>query len=188
MPSKMVTVEKNGKPRTILLTPACRILVARWICERPLNAPTTPSPYLFPSQARPDTPVSVSYMWRLCRSVFRRANLHGAHVHPHTFRHTLIHLMYLGGTTFENIAKFIGHASANVTSAVYGRLRQMEVVGSIQGVPFLTNAEAQEESQAWKEIIQLVAYSFYYSWQSICGWSFACRPMESLARRMGGSF
>lgn len=96
--------------------------------------------------------------------------------------------MYLGGTTFENIAKFIGHASANVTSAVYGRLRQMEVVGSIQGVPFLTNAEAQEESQAWKEIIQLVAYSFYYSWQSICGWSFACRPMESLARRMGGSF
>lgn len=172
IPQKLSTVEKNGRPRTILLTPACRILVARWLREchpqriitnarfasqtQPLTtASATPLPqvvYLFPSPVKVEVPVSTSFVWKLCRGIFRRARVQGSHVHPHTFRHTLIHLMYMGGTTFENIAKFIGHASANVTSAVYGRLRHLEVVGSIQGVPFLANAEAHEETTAWKDV------------------------------------
>lgn len=34
-------------------------------------------------------------LWSVCRGVFRRARIKGVHVHPHTFRHTLVHLIHM---------------------------------------------------------------------------------------------
>lgn len=101
-------------------------------------------------------PMSTSWLWKACRKVFLKARLSGAHVHPHTFRHTLVHLMYISGNTFEKIAKFLGHSSPNITSGVYGRLRNMDALAGVRGVPFLQDAGADTNTQEWRAIGQLL--------------------------------
>lgn len=168
VPSTMRTVEKNGKARAVFLTPACRILVARWEREtmhlRSDDRAASSSPFLFTSTARHSDgggarvpqPVSTSYLWKTCRVVFQRAGIAGPHVHPHTFRHTLVHLMYMGGTSFERIAKFIGHANASITSKVYGRLQHADMLSAVQGVPFLQDADSAERRQEWLAVGRLM--------------------------------
>ena len=137
VPPQLFTTEKNGKVRQVALTPACRILIAR--CVR-VRAAAAASPYLFPG--RDDEHVSTRTLWDRCRAVFERARLRGPHVHPHTFRHTFVQMLYMNGMTFEAIAKFIGHSSAAITSGVYGRLRQVDILESARDIPFLGDGGA----------------------------------------------
>ena len=55
----------------------------------------------------------------------------------HTFRHTVVQMLFLTGSSFETIAKWIGHSSPQVTSAIYGRLSHRDAEASLGNVPFL---------------------------------------------------
>ena len=84
-------INATVRPRPVFRPKSClaRILLARWFREhRPPS-----SCYVFPSAAKPGNPVSTSYMWRLIRGVLARAGVSGSHAHPHTFRHTFVHMM-----------------------------------------------------------------------------------------------
>ena len=84
------TIEKGNVPRTLHLNEGTRLMLARWYREYDAVAG---SGYLFRSVRRPEQCVSSSAMWRSMRTVFRRAGLQGAaHAHPHTFRHTFVHI------------------------------------------------------------------------------------------------
>lgn len=126
VPEILTTIEKNGRLRRILLPPVCRLLVSNWLHERgPSNGP-----WLFPSSARGGNGLSSVHkntVWRICHGVFRRAKLSGPHVHPHTFRHTVIKILYMNDIPFEKIAKWIGHSSAAITSTTYHRLQEHEL-------------------------------------------------------------
>jgi hypothetical protein len=101
IPRTLSTTEKNAATRVVVLTGAVRILVARRLRERSLlGGSGSPHGYLFPGKGDGRRPSSTHALWNLCRGVFRRAGVRGPHVHPHTFRHTLVHLMHIGGTTF----------------------------------------------------------------------------------------
>lgn len=156
VPRTLPTTEKNGVSRTVVLTSAVRILVARWLREGGFGTSASASAtttYLFPSPCRPNAPVSTHHLWDVCRKVFRRARIAGPHVHPHTFRHTLVHLMHMGGTSFDSIAKFIGHSSPAITCAVYGRLQQLDAVSGVRGVPFLNeDADARARGTEWRAV------------------------------------
>lgn len=116
----LTTIEKNGKLRRVLLPVACTRLLADWLVVRGRG---TPGPWVFPSSKDPTTSVHRNWIWTVCRRIFRRADVNGPHVHPHTFRHTVIRLLYMNGVTMERIAKWIGHSSAAITSDTYNRLQ-----------------------------------------------------------------
>ena len=46
-------------------------------------------------------------------------------------------MLFLTGSSFETIAKWIGHSSPQVTSAIYGRLSHRDAEASLGNVPFL---------------------------------------------------
>ena len=69
--------------------------------------------------------------------------------HPHSFRHTLIHLMWVCGCKWEFIAKWVGHSSATTTCTVYG-----SITASIQGVPFIR--DDTETHKKWLHIAQII--------------------------------
>ena len=153
VPATLRTLEKNGRMHTVFLTPACRTLVVDYHRQVPSG-----SDYLFPSPRIPSHPISTSFVWKLCQRLLHRAGIRGPHAHPHTFRHTLIHLMYMGGTPFDHIAKFVGHANPNITSQVYGRLRYADMLSAIRGVPFLQDVSTtlQEHREEWIQLGHLL--------------------------------
>lgn len=143
VPRTAATIEKNGSERVVPLGAAGRILIARWYREDRRAAP--PSAFLFPGRGGADRGASTRWIWQLCGRVFARAGLDAdrGHAHPHTFRHTFIHYMYMSGATFEQIAKFVGHRSPAVTSGVYGRLRLVDLESNMVGLPWLRDAETR---------------------------------------------
>lgn len=118
-----VTTEKNGKSRTIRLSPALHVLICRWLAERQVDEPR----FLFPSTRNPAKPVHKCFIWKVCQGVFAKAEVTGRNAHPHAFRHTVVRMLYLRGKTFDQIAKWIGHASSSITERVYGRLSTEEI-------------------------------------------------------------
>lgn len=151
VPKRASTVEKGNKTRVIVLTPSCRILVARWYREerRAKEGGSVPNRYLFPSPRKVGCPISRGFVNELFDKLFKKANVQGPHAHPHTFRHTLVLMMFMAGNSFEKISKYIGHSSPDITSKVYGRLKFSDMMGSIQGMPFLGEGECNDTKPEW---------------------------------------
>lgn len=154
VPSEMWTTEKNGVPRCIPLSAVCRVFVCRWMKER--AAAPTESEFLFPGIRDPTRSMGLRAAWALCAAVLRRAGVVGPHAHPHTFRHTVVQLLYLaGGLSFETISKWIGHRSVSVTSGVYGRLEHADLQARLQGVPFGAPGEDTRRA-AWRGLAERI--------------------------------
>lgn len=144
VPAELTTLEKHGRLRRIHPTECCRVLLARWYQQGRHaggdngGATTT---YVFPAGGSGSTTtghVGARHVWTVCRGLFQRAGISGPHVHPHTFRHTVVQMLFLTGSSFESISKWIGHSSTQVTSALYGRLAQVDVERSLgAGATFL---------------------------------------------------
>ena len=66
--------------------------------------------------------------------------------------------MYVSGVSFEQIAKFLGHAGPQVTASVYGRLRCLDALGAMAeaGVPFLQDAGAEARREEWMDLGRLL--------------------------------
>ena len=144
-------MEKNGKVRIVSLPKACRDLLADWLTKSSGHGRRLVFPSRRLSSARP---VHKSSIWRVCRGVFQRAGLKGPHVHPHTFRHTVIKILHMSGVPFERIAKWIGHSNANITSNIYGRLKETELQQLVHP-PFADDAH-KTIGDEWKEVARLI--------------------------------
>lgn len=95
IPMELSTVEKNNRIRRVRLSDTCRILAARWFNPGGGRAHSARSCYLFPHRNDPGRAMGTRRVWGMCRTLFERAHLHGPHVHPHTFRHTVIQMLYM---------------------------------------------------------------------------------------------
>lgn len=158
VPEVFSTIEKNGKVRKIRFNDTCRVLVTRWYARgRPMGR----SRYLFPGKSG-EVAMSTRSMWQLCHRVFDRANVSGKHVHPHTFRHTVIHMLYMKGMSFDAIAKWIGHSNPSVTSGIYGRLSQDNINGLMRGVPFVDEGSGADIKERWQELSEYIAHPYVF--------------------------
>jgi integrase len=153
IPTHLFTVEKNGKSRKVELNATCRVLLARWYRD---ERGDVRSPFGFPSRTASDRPCSTRRLWCVCRAIFTRAKMTGDHLHPHTFRHTVIQMLYMIGKSFECIAKWIGHANPSITSGVYGRLKSDDVSSALQGVPFIPQVDRGSRKDAWLRVAKLI--------------------------------
>ena len=151
VPCDVDTVEKNGIQRKVRLTGAVRVLISQW---SQLGGLRQGCPYLFPSlhpHQPPDRPVSLRHIWKLCCQVFLRAGVTSGH--PHMLRHTFVHMLWHSGTSWEVIAKFVGHSSPAITEGTYGRLRQQEILSDITGVNFLSEVSDNTSlRQEWRAV------------------------------------
>lgn len=105
-------------------------------------------------------------MWQVCRGLFQRADVQGPHVHPHTFRHTVVQMLFLTGSSFEAIAKWIGHSSPQLTSSVYGRLLQRDVEAQLGEVPFLgagAPGAAADPAAEWQELSRFLRAPYHFT-------------------------
>ena len=206
VPAEWSTLEKNrttriahGTKKTtfvpccVQLSAMCRILVARWLSNRP--AMFRSNGYLFPRMVsgggdNDGRCVSTRFLWCVCRTVFDRADVHGPHVHPHTFRHTVIQLLYLVGRMgFDTIAKWIGHRSPSITSGIYGRLQHADLCCRLRGVPFLEDCEREAEGrrEEWRAVAETIRRPPFYEtepheWEGLPVAS--CRSESRSSRRM----
>ena len=157
------TLEKNGKLRQVHLSGALRVLVARWYRRGRVVAVDAGSCYLFPGHHDPLQPMSTRHCWDVCHGVFERAGLRGPYVHPHTFRHTVITMLFMQGLSYETIAKWIGHASPQTTANAYGHLSQGDLTGLMQGVPFVdpNPPDAQSRTQ-WAAVAHLLTAPYRF--------------------------
>ena len=169
------TTEKNNKERRIVVGPVGRLLIAHWYREDRRVEAGLPSVYLFPSPTKKDRAISTHWLWNVCRRVFVRSGLltgskTTTHLHPHTFRHTFIHYMYMSGSSFEEIAKFIGHANPNITSGVYGRLRQVDAESCASCLPWVGD-DRQSTKDEWMAIGRLLCNPWSFSETELGGGS-----------------
>ena len=160
VPDRAHTREKNGANRIVTLTAVCRILVYKWRTEQQCSSMHSTS-YLFASTKKPGRPMSNSHVYRVCENIFSRAGLHNLpYAHPHTFRHTYVHMLYLGGgNTFEVIAKQIGHASPEITERTYCKLSHIESTSNIKGIAFLGNGAHAQMRNEWRDLAQMLTHS-----------------------------
>ena len=162
VPRTASTVEKNGRERLVPIGAAGRILIARWYKEDRGNKT---SQFLFPGRVDGSHSASTHWIWLICHRVFNRAELdkQQGHLHPHTFRHTFIHYMYMSGASFETIAKFIGHRTPAITSGVYGRLRQIDIESSTVGLPWLKDEGVTNTKEEWVSLGKLLLAPWTFS-------------------------
>ena len=150
-PTTLCTTEKNGLKRVVHLTASCRILLAGWLD----SCRSVHSDYVFPGRKthtlKTHEHTSTACMWKKIKRILDRAQVQG---HPHSFRHTLIHLMWVCGCKWESIAKWVGHSSATTTCTVYGKLRQEDITASIQGVPFIS--DDTKTHKKWLDIARMI--------------------------------
>ena len=118
---------------------------------------------MFPSPREPNVPADQNAVWRVCRIVFRRAGLQDApHAHPHTFRHTIIKMLFVLGKNWDQISKWVGHSNPTVTSTVYGRLQDVELT-HLMRVPFLASdlPTAADTPQDWRALAELLRRPYH---------------------------
>ena len=156
------TVEKGNRPRTIILLAPVRLLLARYYREdRP---PVTP--LVFPSATDPHRSIHPTNMWKILRDVFRRAQVTGRHAHPHTFRHTYVHMMRMLGVDTDIIAKMVGHANMETTSRTYSRFNNDELTALTAGVPLFGGSVANDRvalKDQWKEVTARINCPYEFS-------------------------
>ena len=175
---ELVTTEKNRRGRRIHPTPCVRVLLARWYAHgrrearratgppTSASSPSAPSAFVFPSPVVPGAHVSTRHVWSVCRGLFERVGLSGRHVHPHTFRHTVVQMLFMNGSSFEAIAKWIGHASPATTSGVYGRLALGDAeAGLASTAPFLADDGGRGAAQRgeWESLARFLREPYHFT-------------------------
>ena len=152
--------------RVLQINSGIKLLLARWFREdRP-----RPSRFVFPSAADPERPVSTSYMWRKVRGVLQRAGIHGPHAHPHTFRHSFVHMMTTLGVSSEVIAKFVGHRNVTTTTGTYGRLSTEEMGALAATCPLIgDDSAANELGERWRAVIRRLQRPYHFSERELQG-------------------
>ena len=150
IPDCAITVEKGRQPRKILLTVPLKSLIQAYREEHGFVL----SPFVFPSPRHPESqPISKSRVWMSCRAVFMRAGLGKAkYAHPHTFRHTVVRMLYISGRPFDVIAKFLGHKNKEITMAVYGRLTCDETHRQISGDSEIRD----QDKEVWTAVMRRI--------------------------------
>lgn len=117
-------MEKGRRPRSFQTSSNLQakiLALAEFLRERESNesgAGKSADVYVF-NLAHPHKPLSCSALAQQIRRIAQSANITDISVHPHAFRHTLVHKLVNAGNSLEIVAKFIGHADPATTANFY---------------------------------------------------------------------
>ena len=162
MPSKVITVEKGNKGRVVRLPDVCRLLLAQWYNSkgRRLLDKQISCKYIFPGYHDAAGNASTRWIWTICRRLFLNAGVTGRHVHPHTFRHTVIQMLHQNGMNFEQIGLWIGHESFRTTAGTYGHVPADTLAETV--VHTLSGQGYSNSTQKWKQVLRLLLHGYTF--------------------------
>ena len=161
-PDALSTVEKGNKMRMPVLVVPVKILLARYFREErpPMSA------FLFPAPTMPEKAVHQTNMWKTIKDIFRRAKVTGRHAHPHTFRHTYVHMLRLLGVPTDVIAKLVGHSNLQTTEKTYSRFEHDEMAALTASIPLFGSSVALERDslkERWKTVQRRLLCPYEFS-------------------------
>ena len=128
-------MEKGLVLRSFRLSKTTRTMVCNYI-ENHLR---TPYKWLFPSPHEDgQRPIGSNTVNLILRRVCKQAGISGRHVHCHGIRKFVVCRLMAERNRVEDVAKFIGHRSVNVTYRTYWDWNLTELVAGMK-IPWLSN-------------------------------------------------
>ena len=130
-------VEKGLAVRHFQLSETTRQVLGYYI-ENNLRQPYR---WLFPSPCHEgQRPIGSHTVNTVLQRACRQAGISGRHVHSHAIRKFVVCELMAAHNRVEDVAKWIGHRSVNVTYQTYWDLNLQEVVKGMQ-IPWMLNKE-----------------------------------------------
>lgn len=140
-----LTHTKNGKPRTVFLSPRARRVVREYCQERD-DGPLAP---LFASHGRGGgAAISAAYAWRIVKEAALAEGLY-ANTSPHSLRHARAQHLLDNGMALEWVSALLGHEHVDTTRIVYAYQTDEDRVGAMVNRygRWPTNGENAEEEE-----------------------------------------
>ena len=100
--------------------------------------------YLFPSKS--GKYLSTDSVRNKLIRITEILNIHGHHVHPHAFRHTIVNNLMAQGNKLENVSKFIGHSSISTTEQYYWTTELQNIIPTMN-IPWLKGTKSVDFTQ-----------------------------------------
>ena len=117
MPREVCWVpEKRGTFREFIPSPGLRQAVVRYVQSLDIPRDQEQDFYLFSRDRR--NPASCTTLRQRLKRIARRAGV-PIIMHPHAFRHTLVGKLIEVGNSMEQVSKYMGHKSVDITERYY---------------------------------------------------------------------
>lgn len=136
-------LEKGRKIRSFPIGQNLREKITQYIQEnegifKDINS------FMFPSNTKSGYISTDSVREKLNR-VTESLGIHGHHVHPHAFRHTIVNNLMAHGNKLENVSRYIGHTSIATTEQYYWTT-ELENIIPTMSIPWLKKKDSFEET------------------------------------------
>lgn len=92
--------------------------------------------FLFPQKGNYSKHVTTQFVRKKLNQVADRCDIHGIHVHPHAFRHTLVNKLISVGNDIHKVSKFMGHSQTSTTETYYWTSKISDIVTTME-IPWL---------------------------------------------------
>ena len=131
------TIEKGNKNFTFKMISRVRALIKAWVLrERPVSS----SPYLFPNTKGGH--LSTAAIRRRFHENCLAGGVTGAHIHPHSLRHSYAHILLEAGNPPAIVGALLNHASSATTEKFYLKENIHEVMDRAK-MPWIDEGEKE---------------------------------------------
>lgn len=110
--------DKGNRTRTLVFGNLLRSNIQAYVLDRGVTTENMHA-YLFPSSVESSKHISMNQVRKQLRKYADRCGIHGVHVHPHAFRHTLVNKLVGLGNDLQKVSRFIGHTHTSTTEMYY---------------------------------------------------------------------
>lgn len=176
----LTTNEKGNRVREYAIARGLAALLPGWVASGGAG-----ERYLFPGSPGGERPLDTRRARAMFMGVATRAGLTGAHVKPHTTRHTVCWTLSALGNKLEAIADFAGHRSPMVTNQVYIAMEEAQK-RSRMDIPWL-ETDGRTGTERLQDIALELAGAIAGPFASNDGRTFPDyrrRPVEQATRRV----
>jgi integrase len=131
-------LEKGKKYRTFPVSENMKEKIKLYLDEN-IDIKNDIESYLFPSKY--GKYLSTDSVRNKLIRITECLNIHGHHIHPHAFRHTIVNDLMAKGNKLENVSKFMGHSSISTTEQYYWTT-ELENIIPTMNIPWLKDSKS----------------------------------------------
>ena len=146
--SEATILDKGRKLRTILLSNNMQANFQEYLKNR---ASFELNDYLFIQKANRNKHMTTMHVRKYLIKIANQCGIHGIHIHPHAFRHTLVNNLMQMGNDMYNVSKFIGHSSTATTETYYWTSKISDIIPNMT-IPWLNQFKNVEEDDDIEQI------------------------------------
>jgi len=141
--SETSILDKGRKLRTILLSDNMRADLETHLAQR---TPIDRNGFLFTQKNNYNKHMTTMYVRKQLIKLANSCGIHGIHIHPHAFRHTLVNNLMSMGNDIHNVSKFLGHSSISTTEQYYWTSKISDIVPNMT-IPWLNRFKTLNDSE-----------------------------------------